>query len=390
MGGKMKKLVILQLKGNSYAGVWHVNKKLATKLLDMGYDIDIISMRNNPGDLVDDYDSRLKVYAVNENKLWQFVRKNDLKQELKQLHFFKSCKLLIKAFGERIVLNQDYIRLRRMINKIDPDYILVSHYQILKGIPKKYFSKTIFHQHVAFKTTKEHKPTFETLYKYREKLKFLWLSKATMLDAKKAGFENSTYIYNPVRFKTDEIANVVNNKKIVTISRIDYEKQIDTMVDIINDVFSKEQFKDWTFEIYGTGNSKIIENLKKNIKYPDRMKLMGLTSNPMEVLLSSSITLNTSLYEGFALSIMEANECGVPTVSFNFGESVYEEIYNGETGFVIENRSNENFEKQLSELMADKKLLRKLSKNCKKFSKKFYIETIINEWINLFKEIDGD
>ena len=113
---------------------------------------------------------------------------------------------------------------------------------------------------------------------------------------------------------------------------------------------------------------------------------MGRTSDPKEALLSSSINLNTSKYEGFSLSILEANECGVPTVTFNFGESVHEEIINGKTGIIAENK--EEYIEKLKELMSNNQKLAELSTNCKEFNQNFQIETIINEWLNLFNEID--
>ena len=84
---------------------------------------------------------------------------------------------------------------------------------------------------------------------------------------------------------------------------------------------------------------------------------------------------------------MEANECGVPTVSLDFGESVYDEIIDGKTGYIAQNSLE--FEKRLKELMDDDDKLKTLAKNCKEFSNNFKIDNIIKEWIKLFKEIDS-
>ena len=113
---------------------------------------------------------------------------------------------------------------------------------------------------------------------------------------------------------------------------------------------------------------------------------MGKTNNPMEVLLTSSINLNTSSMEGFCLSILEANECGVPTVSLDFGESVGEEIIDNETGLIIYNDNVVEYEKRLRELMLNNDKLELLSKNCKEFNKKFHINSIIKEWEKLLKK----
>ena len=113
---------------------------------------------------------------------------------------------------------------------------------------------------------------------------------------------------------------------------------------------------------------------------------MGLTDDPQRVYLSASINLNTSSTEGFSLSILEANECGVPTISFDFGESVNEEIINKKTGIIA--CSEEDYIYELEQLMSNNKKLEEYSKSCKEFSCKFQIDSIIKEWIKLFNKID--
>ena len=113
---------------------------------------------------------------------------------------------------------------------------------------------------------------------------------------------------------------------------------------------------------------------------------MGFINDPKRKLLSASINLNTSLYEGFSLSILEANECGIPTIAFNFGESAEEQIINSHTGFIVENE--EDFKDKLIKLLDDNELLKKMSDNVKNYSNNFNIKIIIKKWIKLFNEFD--
>ena len=114
---------------------------------------------------------------------------------------------------------------------------------------------------------------------------------------------------------------------------------------------------------------------------------MGITNNPQKEFLSSSINLNTSPSEGFSLSILEGNECGVPTIAFNFGESVEEEILDNKTGIIAKDIND--YQEKLIELMDNSEKLTELSNNAKEFSKNFEIENIINNWIKLFGVIDN-
>ena len=158
------------------------------------------------------------------------------------------------------------------------------------------------------------------------------------------------------------------------------------MVNIANDILKDKELKDWSLEIYGDGDCK--EEILKTDYNKDKIKFMGVTTDAKKELLKSSINLNTSLFEGFAMGILEGNECGVPTISFNFGESISEEIINQKTGIYVNQDDIKSYKKELKELMKNKEKLENMSIECKNFSKKFKIQKITEDWINLFNKID--
>ena len=381
----MKKVLFLQNVGNSYGGVWFVNKTIAEELIKNNYYVEILSIRDSHNNITLDHDKKLKVSIVNNNNLWEITHFEDIKKELKRFKIIKSIKLILKKIKDEILLKKDYNYVKKYIIDNEFDYIITSHYQVLDCIPKKYLRKTIHEQHTAFETSINHKATKKAFDKYNGKIKFLWLSKKSCELAKQMGYSDSIYIYNPIRFQCDEKAEVLKNKKLITISRISYEKRIDLMINIVNEIFKDEKLKDWTFEIYGEGNLK--EQLM-NLDYDrNKIKFMGLTNDSKSMLMNSSINLNTSLFEGFSMGILEASECGVPTISFRFGEAVDEEIINNETGIIVDQNDIFRYQKELINLIKDKDKLKKMSINCKKYSEKFNIKTIIQDWINLFNSL---
>lgn len=372
----MKKVLILQIKGKSKAGVWFVNKTIGEELIKNGYDVTILSIRNNPGNIKLEHDKRLKLHTINEVDLWEITRKKDI----------KSFNSLIKYILEHKKLRDDYKKTKKYIRELDPDYIITSHYQCLDAVPKEYYSKTLNEQHSSMKDVKANKSNYKKIMKYSKKIfGLIWLSKATKNEADKLKFKNNFCLYNPVRFETEKISNVVENKKIICITRIENtQKRINLMIQIVDRILSKKE--DWIFELYGSGkmDDESLDILNKN----PRMFYKGHTDDPMNVLLSSSINLNTSSFEGFSLSILEASMCGLPTVSFNFGESVYEEIIDGKHGYIIENDNVDEYIEKLERLISDNKLLQEMSKNSKIFAKNFLVKNIIKEWIDLFDEVD--
>lgn len=380
----MRKVLFLQNNGKSFGGVWQVNRLLGENLIEKGYDVTICAIRNNKNNLIIEHDPRLKTMTINEDDEWGTYSGSEIINSLKKIKILTTIKMIVSRVKYNTILKKDINRLHNYLEKLKPDFIIISHYQILDMIPKEYYSNIIFVQHSSFKDAINHKATRKTLYKYKDKIKYVWLTKNTMNEAIKYGITNSTYIYNAVRFKSDKVADTIKNKKLITIARLSKDKNISLMIDIVKEVFKDDSFKDWVLEIYGNGEE--LDKLKKLINNHKQIHLMGLTDNPKEKLLSSSINLNTSPYEGFCLSILEANECGVPTISFNFGESSTEEIINNKTGIIAKDKND--YIKKLKELMKNEKQLKELSNNCKKFNKQFQVELIINKWIDLFKEID--
>lgn len=380
-----KKVLFIQMKGKSFGGVWQVNKIVGESLIKKGYDVTILSLRENQDDIELEHQKELKLHTINKKDIWENTHTGtEIIKDFKKFNLLKAIKKTFTRLKHEISIIKDTKKMHKYINEYDPDYIITSHYQLIDMIPKNYLNKTIHEQHQAFRESINHKGTKKVLDKYKNKIKFLWLTQKTMKDAIKYGIKDSYYIYNAVRFKSKEIAKVVQNKKLITIAQFRPEKRIDLMVDIVAYLLKDKKFNDWTFEIYGSGVEE--HKIKEHIGNNKQIKLMGLTNDPKKALLTASINLNTSSYEGFALSILEGNECGVPTITLDFGESVEEEIIDNKTGIIA--KDIEDYKNKLKELMHNSEKLKELSLNAKEFSKNFQIEQIIEEWIKLFKELD--
>lgn len=302
----MNKVLFIFNKGNAIGGVWNVNQLIANKLLDDNYEIIYLAIREYDKNIAPCCDKRIKYYTINPNTKWETARGSKIIESLKKGQLLQAIKDYKFYKKDKRALLRDFKKTKKIITAINPNYIITSHYEQLDAIPNSYLKKTINLNHVVFEKVLEIKNWIKTYNKYRDKLaKFVWLSKETNKRAKEYGIENSVCIYNAVRFESQEISDVIHNKKLVAICRFSEEKRIELMLEIVNEVLNRN--KEWKFELYGEG--EILEKGKKIIENNPRIEMCGLTNNPKEVLLSSSINLNTSLFEGFSLSILEANEC---------------------------------------------------------------------------------
>ena len=384
-----KRVLILQAKGKQVGGVWFVNKTLAEGLVNKGYEVEILCVRNNKTDLVPEYSKKIKVFTINEEDIWEITKRRDILNSIKKFKLIESFKLIIKRLKEVFKLKKDYEKIKQYIINFNPNYIINSHYELLDAIPKTYLNVTINEIHTSYNRVKiECQDAIKKLIKYNNKLaKMVWLTNNTCKDAINDGFTNSICIYNPIRFNTKKKANVNKNKKLITMCRLSSEeKRLDLMVEIVNEILKDKKFKDWNLQLYGPGepDSQTLDIINSNAN----IKIMGNTDNPQEVLLNSSIYLSTSPYEGLSLSILEAMECGIPTVAYHFGESTEEEIINNETGLIIPFGKKQEFIKKLKKLMNDEEKLNDMSLNCKNKAKDFTIEEILTKWEDLFRKID--
>jgi len=373
----MKKVLFIQHNWKSYGGIWQVNRVIASELIKNNYDVSFAFIRQNQNDYEPDYDSKIKIHVLNKELPW----KTYSYREIIKNHSLKMLK--VRRYHDKC-LRKEKKELHELIRKNKYDYIISTQYELLDFIPKEYLSRTLHEQHTSFEESFKYRDSKKTLIKYNNLVNYVWLSKATREEAINNGLNNCYYLYNPLRFISSKKSKV-NNKKLVTITRLSSQKRIDKMIDYVEELFKDKKYKDWTFEIYGDGSEE--DKLRKLVKNTKQIKFMGRTDNPEDILVKSDINLNTSDYEGFPMSILEACECGVPTVTLNFGESVYETVLDKQTGFVCKDK--EDFINKLKLLMDDNNLLKDFSKYNISFATNFQSNKVIKNWIKVFNEIDN-
>lgn len=202
---------------------------------------------------------------------------------------------------------------------------------------------------------------------------------------------NSYYIYN--FFDGTEVSEIDldviknRNKKIIFIGRLAPEKNLLRMLSIANKL--KKIVPDFKLDIYGTGIME--ETLKKYIidhSLTSNVELKGFCQD-MSVYKDYSLLWITSDYEGFGLVIIEAKANGVPTISTNWGEGVFEVIENKKNGLILS--KDEEFVHQTIKLWDNDTSLLEMSQNALESFSKFSKEEAYKNWIKILsKYVDDD
>ena len=188
-------------------------------------------------------------------------------------------------------------------------------------------------------------------------------------------------ILNPIAISVSD-ENFSKEKEIIYVGRIEYnQKRIDRVVDIWREL--EPWYPDWKLTIVGDGDDR--EDLQKRIHAYGlkRVEITGFV-NPINYYKRASILLLTSEYEGFGLVVVEAMSHGVVPVVYNSFESAKELITDGYNGALIEKPfSVSHFTKVAQELMENTEW-HVLSQNSKITSKRFSVNTIVQDWYQLW------
>lgn len=178
----------------------------------------------------------------------------------------------------------------------------------------------------------------------------------------------------------------LDTKNIITVSRLDYGKKND---DIIK---SFAKLEDKELKLYIIGDGKEYENLKNlvnNLELKDRVILTGY-KNKDEIekyMLKSSLFLMASLTEGLPMVLLEAMSYGIPCIAYETASGVNDIIRDGKNGFVIKNRNEKEYIKNINKIMNDNDLRKEMGKEARKTICNFSKDEILKKW---YKVLDGD
>lgn len=154
-------------------------------------------------------------------------------------------------------------------------------------------------------------------------------------------------------FNEDEI-------NIVTVCRLAKEKGLFLAIESCKNLIHKGYKVHWY--IVGEGSERnYVEHLIKNYKLECNFTLVGMTENPYPYMKSCDIYVQTSLFEGLGLTVIEASYLNKPIVCTNF-PTVYGILEHEKTGLIAEMNAIDIANK-IERLILDKNLTKLLINN---------------------------
>lgn len=192
-------------------------------------------------------------------------------------------------------------------------------------------------------------------------------------------------IPNPINLD-DKYLSSLDNKKIISIGRLEHEKGFDTLIKVFSKIHTK--YPDWVVEVYGEGTKKT--ELQKQINecgLKEHFFLRGITYDINSKLRESSFIVVTSRFEGFSMVLVEAMSQGVPGISFDCPNGPRSIITSGIDGVLVENQNEYSLYENIERLIVDIELRKKLGRTAYNNVEKFNVRTILNKWYHLYSKL---
>lgn len=164
--------------------------------------------------------------------------------------------------------------------------------------------------------------------------------------------------------KSKENKNKKNRKKlnIISVGRLHSMKGYDRLIEVVDKLTKEKKLSNIELQIFGDGPEfENLNNLIKNKKLNNIIKLMGRVNNPYIYIKNADLFILSSVYEPFGLVIVEALTLGIPVLATK-NSATDKLIKNKYNGMVVENSIDGLYE-GLKDLINNKEKLDKLKEN---------------------------
>jgi glycosyltransferase involved in cell wall biosynthesis len=157
------------------------------------------------------------------------------------------------------------------------------------------------------------------------------------------------------------------------------QKRISLALKIWREVEKSKVAETWTLKIIGDG-----ENLQDYKKLAARMNLKNVQfmgkQNPRPFYETAAMSMMTSSFEGWGLTLTESQQFGVVPLAFDSYASIKDIIFDGENGFLIPYGNLKMYAQKMLDLMKDDNMRANVALNCLESSSRFDIENVLPMW----------
>ena len=196
-------------------------------------------------------------------------------------------------------------------------------------------------------------------------------------------------IPNPVRSDLPEPYHGERRKVIVNYCRLNRQKNLPLLISAF-EIFHKKH-PDYYLEIFGEGDLK--EELMAFIEtkgLSDSAFIYPFQSDIHNIIKDCMMYVSSSDWEGFPNSVMEALSIGLPVISTDCDFGPSELIESGINGILVKTNDVNEMADAMNLIATDEIFRSKISENAVNTRRKYDVEIIGNEWLNLIDSLGAN
>lgn len=348
----------------------------------------MLSNKLNYFSKLENYEIHLITFEQKDNPYCYFVPENIIIHDLninynRDISYFK--------FKNLRKVPKHIINLKKLLNKISPDILIVANYSfdfyfipLIKDkvkIIKEYHSSR--YKNTIIKLSLKRKIFNKLIEKVNS-----WYDYIIVLndDEKQLYSTNNVEVIpNCIKIDTDTKDHQTREKRIISAGRIAPVKQFDHIIKAWEEIAIK--YPNWFVEIYGDGDEELLKKYNKYIsdKNIKNIRFMSSTIELDKIMQSSSIFLLSSETECFPMVLLESLKNGLPIISYKSPYGPQNIITDGKDGILSNYNDIEKLAQSLDLLINDKNKLISMREDAIKNINRFSEEIIMQKWIKLFR-----
>ena len=195
---------------------------------------------------------------------------------------------------------------------------------------------------------------------------------------------NLRVIPNPLPFYSDSPSDC-SAHQLLAMGRYDEQKHFDLLIDLWAQL--APDYPDWRLVIAGDGKLRPEHTAQVERLGLKSVELMRPTHQVQELYRASSIYTMTSRYEGLPMVLIEAQQMGLPIVSFACPCGPRDVITDGVDGYLLEVGDHAGFIQALRRLMDSEAERQRMGAAARIASERYDLERIMKSWLALFDEL---
>lgn len=172
-------------------------------------------------------------------------------------------------------------------------------------------------------------------------------------------------------------------KTVLLVSRMEERQK---RIKLALRIWDKVQHNGWQLKIVGAG-----EDLDYYMRLAKKWDVQDVSfegrQNPLPYYQESPIFMMTSAFEGWGLTLTEAQQCGCVPIVFDTYASLPDIVTDGRNGFTVSEGDIDQYVARLTQLMNDEDMRKQMGENARVDCQRYTPKKVAERWHELFTEL---